>query len=34
MDQGFFFRFVFIFNFLNVKYFSFLDMLGLVIHHF
>ena len=30
----FFFRFVFIFNFLNVKCFSFLDMLGLVIHHF
>jgi len=32
--QRLFFRFVFIFNFLNVTYFSFLDMLGLVIHHF
>jgi len=34
MAQGFFVRFVFMFNFLNVNYFSFLDMLGLVIHHF
>jgi len=34
MAQGLFGRFVFIFNFLNVNYFSFLYMLGLVIHHF
>jgi len=34
MAQGLFFRFVFIFNFLKINYFSFLDMLGLVIHHF
>ena len=34
MARGLFFRSVFIFNFLNVDYFSFLKMLGLVIHHF
>jgi len=30
----FYFRFVFTCNFFQVNYFSFLDMLGLVIHHF
>ena len=30
----FYFRFVFTCNFFKVNYFSFLDMLGLVIHHF
>jgi hypothetical protein len=30
----FLFRFVFIFNYLQVNYFSFLDVLGLGIHHF
>jgi len=34
MAQGLFLRFAFIFNFLKINYFSFLDMLGLVIHHF
>ena len=34
MAQGFFFRFIFIFNFLQVNDFSFLDVLGLGIHHF
>jgi len=34
MAQELFFGFVFIFNFLNVNYFSFLDMFGLAIHHF
>jgi len=33
-DYFLFFKFVFICNFLNVNYFSFLDILGLVIHHF
>jgi len=32
--QGLFFRFVFIFNFLNFNYFSFFHVLVLVIHHF
>jgi len=34
MAQGLFLRFAFISNFLNVNYFSFLDMLGLVNHYF
>ena len=34
MAQGFFWRFVLISNFLNINYFSFLNMLGLVIDHF
>jgi len=34
MAQGLFYRFVFISNFLNLNYFSFLDMLGCVIHCF
>jgi len=34
MPKGFFFRFVFITNYLHVNYFSFLDVLGLEIHHF
>jgi len=34
MAQGLFFRFVLIFNFLNVNYFSFLDMLWLEICSF
>jgi len=29
-----FFLDLYLFNFFNVNYFSFLDMLGLVIHHF
>jgi len=34
MAQGFFFRFLFIFNYLQFNYFSFLDVLRLGIHHF
>jgi len=33
-NSRFFFRFVFMFNYLDVNYFSFLDVLGLGIHHF
>jgi len=34
MTERFFYRFACTFNFLNFNHFSFLDMLGLVIHHF
>jgi len=34
MAQGFVLRCVFIFNYLQIIYFSFLDVLGLGIHHF